>query len=202
MAFGYYYGQMALSLQTFGQVFNVPASKLIAISKAIPDYMRELSVEDNDRVRPAHQLIAEEIIQQELGRLGGDRRNWRVGLADLAIKFINLLADLPHQNRGTTSDILRAVIIERGHSQSPAGPWEAEFSQFLTELPSVDGRRRVLEHLTHRFPEEPHFWAHLGRFFSREVKDHQKAHSAHQTAVGLLPDDPLLHHMAGHGLAR
>ena len=199
MAFAYYYGQITLSLQTFGQVFKVPASKLIAMSKAIPDYMRELLVEDNDRVRPAHQLIAEEVLQQELGQIGGGRHNWRVGLADLATRFIDLLADLPHRNRGTTSDILRAVLIERGHSQSPAGPWEAEFSQFLTEVPSVDGRRRVLEHLAHTFPEEPHFWAHLGRFYSRVVKDHQKAHSAHQTALGLLPNDPLLHHMAGMG---
>ena len=154
--------------------------------------------EDNGGVRPAHHLIAEEILQQKLGRTSGGRRNWRVGLADLAVTFIDLLAGLPHQNRGVVSDILRAVLIERGSAESSEGPGET-FSRFLTEVPSVEGRRRVLEHLTHAFPDEPHFWAHLGRFYSRVVRDHPKAHVAHQTALGLLPDDSLLRHMAGMG---
>ena len=150
-------------------------------------------------VRPAHYLIAEEILHQELGRTSSDWRNWRVGLADLATKFIDLSSDLPHRSRGITSDILRAVLIERGSAQSPAGPWDTEFSPLLEDVPNVDGRRRVLDHLTDTFPEEPHFWAHLGRFYSGVDRDHEKAHTAHQTALGLLPNDPLLHHMAGMG---
>ena len=199
MAFAYYYGQVALPFQIFGPVFNIPTSKLITISKAIPDFLRELLVEDNHTIRPAHQLIAEEILQQELGQESIERRNWRIGLADLTIKFIDLLADLPHQSRGTMSDILRAVVIERGSAESPAGPWETEFSPLLEAVPSVDGRQRVLEYLTDAFPEEPHFWAHLGRFYSRVVRDHSKAHDAHERALGLLPNDPLLHHMSGMG---
>ena len=199
MAFAYYYGQISLSLQTFGPVLGIPASKLITMSKVIPDYVRELLVEADVGVRPAHYLIAEEILHQELGATSSDWRNWRVGLADLAIKFIDLLADLPHRSRGTTSDILRAVLIDRGSAESPAGSWGTDFSLLLEDLPNVDGRRRVLEHLTDTFPDEPHFWAHLGRFYSRVDRDHEKAHTAHQTALGLLPNDPLLHHMAGMG---
>ena len=188
-----------LSLQTFGPIFNIPASRLVAISNVIPDYMRELLMEANGKVRPAHHLIAEEILEQELGRTVGNRHNWRIGLADLAIRFIDLLADLPHRDRGTISGILRAVLIERGSAQSPAGPWEVEFSQCLTDIPSIEGRQRVLEHLTEAFPEESHFWAHLGRFYSRAVRDHKNAHAAHSRAIHLLPDDTLLHHMAGMG---
>ena len=199
IAFAYFYGQVPLSLQTFGPIFNISASKLVAISNVIPDYMRELLVEANGKVRPAHNLIAEEILQQELGQKIGATRNWRIGLADMAIRFIDLLADLPHRDRGPISDILRAVLIERGSAQSPAGPWEVEFSRCLTDIPSVEGRQRVLEHLTETFPEEPHFWAHLGRFYSRAVRDHEKAHTAHTRAILLLPDDTLLHHMAGMG---
>lgn len=199
LAFAYYYGQISLSLQTFGPLFVIPASKLISLSELVPDYVRELLVEDEDGVRPAHYLIAEEILHQELGRSSSDRRNWRVGLADLATEFIDLLADLPHRVRGKTSDMLRAVLIERDSEESPVGSWGTQFSSLLEDVPSVDGRRRVLEHLIEEFPEEPHFWAHLGRFYSSVDKDHARAHTAHQTALGLLPDDPLLHHMAGMG---
>ena len=199
MAFSYYYGQVALSLQTFGPIFGVAASSLISLSEVIPDFMRELLVEEDGQVRPAHYLIAEEILQQKLTRPGGNRQNWRTGLADLAIVFIDLMAGLPHRARGNVSDTLRAVLIERGSAESPEGPWATQFSRFLREVPSIDGRQRVLEHLTAAFPEEPHFWAHLGRFYSREVQDHPKAHQAHQMALELQPDDSLLHHMAGMG---
>ena len=199
MAFAYYYGQVSLSLQTFAPVFGIRSSKLVIMSEVIPDYLRELLVDVNNGVRPAHQLIAEEVLQQELGQKTGNRRNWRNGLADLAISFVDLLSALPHGDRGVISSILRAVIIERGYGQSPAGPWDAGFSRFLDDIPSVEGQQRVLEHLTEALPEEPHFWAHLGRFYSRVVRDHSKAHVAHEAALGIISDDPLLHHMAGMG---
>ena len=199
MAFAYYYGQVTLSLQIFGPIFNIPVSKLVTTSNVIPDHMRELLVEVDDSARPAHYLIAEEILQQALGQKGGDRRNWPVELADLAIRFIDLLADLPHRGRGAISDTIRAVFIERGSTESPAGPWETEFSQLLADIPSVEGMQRVLEHLADAFPEEPHFWAHLGRFYSRLMQDHAKAHRAYESALELSPNDSLLHHMAGMG---
>ena len=167
--------------------------------KTIPDYIRELLIEDNYKIRPGHHLIAEEILNQALGQVGGESRNWRIGLADLAIRFIDLLADLPHQERGNLTSILRAVLIERGSTESPAGPWASQFSRFLTDIPNPEGQQRVLEHLATSFTEEPHFWAHLGRFYGRVVRDHEKAHEANQRALALLPNDTLLHHMAGMG---
>ena len=199
LAFAYYYGQVSLSQQTFVPLLGTPASKIITLSKVIPDYIRELLIQDVDDVRPAHQLIAEEILKQELSRNAGERHNWRVGLADLAIRFIDLLAVLPHRRRGKNSDTLRAVLIERGSIDSSTSSLDAIFSHLLGDIPSVDGRRRVLEHLIEAFPQEPHFWAHLGRFYGRIDRDHTKAHTAHETAIDLLSDDPLLHHMAGMG---
>ena len=103
MSFAYYYGQVSLPLQVFGPVFGISPSKLITMSSTIPDALRELLVETQDRVRPAHYLIAEEILQQSLSRNEGDRRNWNVGLADLSISFIDTLADLPHRDRGPSA---------------------------------------------------------------------------------------------------
>ena len=150
-------------------------------------------------MRPAHQLIAEEILHQGLGITVGDKRNWRVGLADLTTKFIDLLAELPRKKHGAMCGILRAVIINRDTSGSQSGLWDAGFSPLLEAIPNVDGRRRVLEHLTRKISDEPHFWAHLGRFCSKELQDHAKAHLAYRTALGMLSDDPVLHHMAGIG---
>lgn len=197
-AFAYYYGQLEISIQSFGPLFDILPSKRISVTEVLPDYIREILVEDQDQIRPSHYLIAEEILQQELGKHRG-RRNWRTGLADLAVEFIDLLSSLPHSGRGTLTEVLRSVLIDRGDNRSPAGPWEAQFSQAITDIPSIEGRQRVLEHLTQMFPEEPHFWAHLGRFHSREVHNHRSAHLAYQRAIALLPHDSVLRHMAGMG---
>ncbi len=199
MAFVYYYGQVSLSLQTFAPIFGVAPSRLVTTSKVIPDFVRELLVESNIGVRPAHHLIAEEILHQELSRVDSDKRNWRVGLADLAIKFIELLADFPSRSGGAMSKTLRIVMIERSSAELPTGLWDSAFSPLLEDIPNIDGRRRVLNHLIKNFPDEPHFWAHVGRFYSREDQDHAKAHIAYEKALELLPNDPLLHHMAGMG---
>ena len=199
LAFAYYYGQVPLSIQALSALFNVPAAKLVTLSAVVPEPIRELLVEERGGIRPAHYLVAEEILAQELGQKNSGRHNWRVGLADLGIKFIDLMSDLPRRDRGSITDVLRAVLIDRGRNQSPAGPWEAEFSGYLNHIPSVDGRQRLLEHLTNAFPGEPHFWAHLGRFYSRITRSHQSARIAHEKAIRLMPDDSLLHHMAGMG---
>ena len=197
-AFAYYYGQTALPIQTFSQKFGIHLSNLISYTKVFPDYIRELLlVEGDNKIRPAHYLIAEEILQQGLGP--SNRRNWKNGLADVAVKFIDLHADLPHHAQGTISDTLRSVLIERDHRDADFSHGRGQFSQFLNDITSPDGRLRVLEHLTESFPEEPHFWAHLGRFYSFERQRHSEAHKAYQTAIGLSPGDASLHHMAGMG---
>ena len=198
-AFAYYYGQVSLPLEFLNPVFGLSASKRIYMRDVFPEYVRELLIEESERIRPSHQLIAEEILQQELSRKEGDKRNWPNGLADLATSFIELATSLPHRDGGIISNILRFVLIERGSGESPAGPWESEFSRFLTDVPSMDGQQRVLVELTRAFPAEPHFWAHLGRFYSRRPHDHANAHSAYQVAIDLLPQDALLHHMAAMG---
>ena len=130
-AFAYYYGQVPIPLQTLAPVFGIPPTKLMLLSRVAPDYVRELLVETDGGMRPTHYIIAEEILQHELCGNLGSRANWRIGLADLAIKYIDLLAALPHRTRGNISDMLRAVLIERGRNEAPDGPWEADFLVFL-----------------------------------------------------------------------
>ena len=199
VAFAYYYGQLALPVQTFSQMFGIPLSNHVAHSEVFPDFIRELLVEEDNKIRPAHQLIAEEILRQGLVPFNVDRRNWKNWLADLAVKFIDLHSGLPHRARGTISDTLRSVLINREQGDADFLTAGRRFSQFLNDIPSVDGRLRVLEHLKESFPEEPHFWAHLGRFYSFEQGRHSEAHNAYQTAIGLSRDDSSLHHMAGMG---
>ena len=201
IALAHYYGQVSLSLQTFAPTFGLQPSRSISYQR-FPDFIRDLLVADTNKVRPAHYLISEEILQQGLVKGGVDRRNWKNGLADLAVEFIKTLSQLPHGESGTLSETLRSVLINRdprSSEESTVAGWRGDFSQFLEDIPSPDGQRRVLKELTDAFPEEPHFWAHLGRFYSFADEDHENARQAYQKAINLSPDDSLLRHMAGMG---
>lgn len=193
----YHYGQQETPLQMLGPVLMVAPNRLVKGSDILPGPLQDLFVDLLSAVRPAHDLIAEELLAQLLTPPGGDKRAWRTGLADAAVEVISLAASGHLQQRGAMSQLMRAVLIERGSEETPSGPWEGQFSRLVNDIPSPDGRRRVVEALTEHFPDEPHFWAHLGRLYTRLTHDYARAHEAHRRSIELEREDPLLHHMWG-----
>ena len=194
----YHYGQRSTPIQLISSILSLPRSKTILASSVLPILLQELFVQENDRsIRPAHELIAEEILQQVLGQQFGEKRNWTLGLAQCAVEVIEYCADHHDHAGGVTTDLVRSVIIERGTQETPAGLLEGQFSKLIDEIPSSDGQRRVLERLTELFPDEAHFFAHLGRFYTRRAREHSLAREIHLRSLQIAPQDPVLHHMAG-----
>ena len=130
---------------------------------------------------------------------GADPRTWRNYLADWGVSFIEFCrGDLPVQG-DTMLDIVRSVFIYRddldvlGREQSV----QRRFAHFIEDIPSSEGRIRVLEALVRSYPEEHHFWAHFARFHSVERKDFEKALEFADRAVLLADHDSVVYHMRG-----
>ena len=194
----YHYGQRATPIQLLSSVLSLPRSQTLTSSTILPTLLQELFVQESDRsIRPAHELIAEEVLEQVLSRGLGDKRNWRTGLAQCCIETIEACAVHHDHAGGAIADLVRSVMIERGTYETPASLSEGQFSKLIEAIPSSDGQRRVLEKLTELFPDEAHFWAHLGRFYTRRMREHTVAHDSHTKSIRLAPQDPVLHHMAG-----
>lgn len=197
----YHFGQQATPLQLLASSVGVPRDRLVTLSIVLPRRLQELFVKDSEHsFRPAHELIAGEILEQILSQGHGDKRNWRFGLADSTVELIDVAAVHYQHPGGATSILVRSVVIERRDHETPAGLLEGQFSDLIDRIPSSDGQRRVLERLTEKFPDDAHFWAHLGRFYTRIARDHEKAFHAHQKSLELDADDPVLFHMAGMAL--
>lgn len=197
-ALAYHFGQQTVPLQFFAPLFGIPQSKVAVLSDVLPDDLRELFVSvATKNIRPSHELVANELLEQLLSLGQSDKRNWRLELADNAIEFIELAASHYHQPGGVISELVRAVVIERNSEDAATGLSESQFSSLINAIPSTEGKQRVLESLVECFPNEPHFLSHLGRFYSRITHDHHKARVSHQRATALSPGDPLLHHMYG-----
>ena len=164
--------------------------------------------EDKRRYRSKTEL-ALELLQRALvrghlkaGWVAGDDAfgNWRSGLAESAVELIECAAKHHDHPGGATANLVRTVIIERGIQETPAGVLEGQFSDLINAIPSSDGQSRVLERLTELFPDEAHFWAHLGRFYTRILRDHSAAYDSHNKSLQIAPQDPVLYHMAGMAL--
>jgi tetratricopeptide (TPR) repeat protein len=199
-ALAHFYGQQLLPAQAFAPFLNLPEGKVLRLQDALPDAALALLTETIKGFwRTTHYLIAEELIQQGLSLPEGERRLWRDRLADWAIEFANFChggrAETSHQNL----DVVRRVFVFREESDllgtERAG--ERLYSQLISDIRVQEGQLRVLIHLTDLFPNEAHFWAHLGRYYSNELGNFEKAVAALDRALSLSPDDHLLHHMKG-----
>jgi tetratricopeptide (TPR) repeat protein len=184
----------------FAEQFGLPESRPVQMDKLLLDGALELLTESRSRHwRTVHPLVAEECMRQLFTLGHGDPETWHQQLSSWSKRFIEFC-------RGETPiageeglDIARRVFVFRDNSEilgsERAG--SAYFSEALEQIPSPEGRLEVLRHLTEWFPDEAHFWAHLGRFLSTAMKEHKQACDAIEHAIGLQPRDHVLHHMKG-----
>ena len=203
VALAHHYAQRPLNRQAFSELIGIARDRTVLLHQSFPPSTCELLVEaDKDSWRTAHDLIAVELLQQLLWPSGPDRRNWRQRLSTLAIEF----AEFCHGSDGVPSDELRDVVtrafIYRDNSDllgtERAGA--KSFSQLIEDIPSPEGRLSVLKRLTELYPAQSHFWAHLGRFYTIEMRDFTRALECIDTALSFSPDDHVLHHMRGMAL--
>ncbi len=203
LALAYDYGQQALAASHFAELLQLPPTRPVEFSRVLCDEARGLLVEHGDgRWRPVHQLVSSEILQLTLSPEASDTRLWTARLGELARDFVDFCrtsAPVPPDELQTA---LEQICVRRNDAELLSGvsAGENRFARLVTDLPSSDARLRLFEHLVDRFPENPHFWAHLGRYHSIERRDFVKAEEAINHAITLNEGDHVLHHMKGMAL--
>jgi tetratricopeptide (TPR) repeat protein len=194
------YGHQSISEQNFSDLLGLPQSRPVNLGHALCPAALGLVVDSGKgRWRTAHELIATEIIVQMLSEGMQDARNWKSQLADAAISladFCNSSRPVQPEELGAISD---RVFLFRDDfdllgTVSSGGQL---FSSLVSDLPSSESRLRLFSHLTEVFPRKPHYWAHLGRFYSVELQRFDDALNAIERAIELDEGDYLLHHMKG-----
>lgn len=203
LALAYSYGQQALAAYHFAEHFQLPQARPVDFSKVLCEEARRLLIQQSDgRWRPVHQLVSTEIIELTLSVGSNDKRRWKMQLGSLVRNFV----DFCRTSAPVPPEDLRAVIeqvcIQRNDGEKLGGVTNGErpFSRLVDDLPNNDAKLLLFEHLADLFPDNPHFWAHLGRFHSIERKDFEKAEQAINQAISLNEKDHVLHHMKGMAL--
>lgn len=204
LAFAYFYGQQPISAQAFATLLGIPLSRIVDIENNLPQPTLELILQmPGGKWRVTHQLVAQEILLQSLTKGNIDKRNWWQKLPDLAIKFISFCRGVLPEPTNEGLELARRIFVFRDNSELLGTEQGGErggnplFAQLISDIKLAESKLRVLEVLTNNFPDEPHFWAHLGRLYALELKQFEKAINAIEQGIRLLPNDHVLYHMKG-----
>jgi hypothetical protein len=201
LSISHLYGQRAIPEQMFADLFGVPQSKRVDLTRAFEGLstLELLSNNGNGDWRTSHVLIAEECLSQILGKNFDDKRAWKQLLSKVSKNFIDFCRSQSTRPNQDGMDIVQRVFVFRGNSEMIGYERSAStvYAELIEAIPSSSGRLEVLRHLTDSFPDEPHFWAHLSRFLSGSLGEFPEAISAIDFAISLSPSDHVLRHVKG-----
>lgn len=200
LAMAHHYGQQALPAQAFAGLLNLPMSRKLDMTKALPSNTFDLIMEPEPGLwRTSHDLIADEIMKQVLSPQFTDRdRLWRQQLSEWAIAFALFTRGRSQILAEQMIELSRRVFVYRDNVELLGTERSAQrqFSQIIEDIPSSHGQLEVFRTLTQVFPEEAHFHAHLGRFCGL-INRFDEGLNAIDHAIRLQPRDSRLHHMRG-----
>lgn len=198
----HHYAALPLPSVLLAGALQVPDEQDVELRRYVgPDLMALLIEGHPEYWRTMHDLIAVECLVQLLGSSDESAvrstDDWKAALSSLSTEFIEQAARefgdlIPNDVRA----ILEQLFIVRNNTAVFAGERELS-SELIADIPAAEGRIEVLRTLATSFPEEPHFWAHLGRMLSYFARDHPAALEAIDRALNLDTEDDVLYHMKG-----
>ena len=205
LSFTYYYGQIGLSCQFFTDILQLGTQRVPTIDD-FPNEMQSLIVPETNKkqnlIRISHYFIAKEILEQVLPwpKTKSDVRTEQLYIEDkkdlenFATMFIEEAEKIDGKKHSPAIiSMLTKSFISR---DNPVDEWKRQKGKnkyFLSHL-LYDLKYRqpftscfnVLIKLTHSFPNEDHFHAHLGRLYSILLPEKEKeAEEEFRTALEL-----------------
>jgi hypothetical protein len=145
MSLAHHYAQRTIPQQAFAPRLGVPPSQPIKLDRILPSEALDLIVkvdEDRGGWRPAHELVALEILIQLLIPGGGDRRNWRQRLSAWAEQFaVFCRADDPVAGY-ELFEVIRRTFVYRDNRDDlgTERSSSARFAKLIDDIPSHEGQ--------------------------------------------------------------
>ena len=189
LALVYYYSQSSVPCQFFAKLMNKPVNYNLTLEDFPYEFTQFVTFDKNlakkDCLRICHNLVAKEILEQILSRHSDVKDSSRTDtlgkvasklLSKFAIEFIEYAGG--KKTRSCTQTTIKFILTKTFIFREDRDTEDAEeqkrkrplLSKLLIDIPSDQPlfreRLKVLEKLTTSFPDDPNFFAHLGRFYA------------------------------------
>ena len=189
------YAGISVAADYFAGVLDIPPNRAVRLERSVGEAALGLLIEDNPGFwRTAHWLVAGEAVRQLLLPSGAVEEDaWKMALSGTAMQIIDEAARVfGSEPPDDIRDVLDRLFIVRENREELDEPRLRLFSEFLEDIPAVNGRLAVLKRLAETFPDEAHYWAHYGRLLSYAVGDTRGALEALNRALTLDDGDSVL----------
>lgn len=212
------YGNVSLDADYFNIMFNDDSANefLIEETPGIYELVRQERIAEKKFIKIRYHLFAEEILKQLSGNYNSTEITFNSLIDDILGFIEDSRANVGVVNSNTLS-VLRSLFITRvadEDSEKPAfSPLisklkeESRINHYGTYDGSNDAIIRIFNKLVEVYPEEPHFIAHLARYYFYIDKNSDKGFELIDKAIDLYETmnngdiDPLLYHMKAMGFA-
>ncbi|MEZ6082259.1 MAG: ATP-binding protein, partial [Pirellulaceae bacterium] len=118
LSMSHLFGQRAIPEQMFAELFGLPQSKRVDLSRAFNGHsaIELLSHNGKGDWRTSHILIADEYLTQVLGQSFDDKRAWKQQLSKVSKEFIDFCRGPSTGPTSDSMDIVQRVFVFRGNS--------------------------------------------------------------------------------------
>ena len=192
------YSQARLPIAAFVTLLGLDVrARQASYSNLLGDASTRLVMFDGKRIGISHPLLAEEIIRKQLSPEDAELENaWKINLTEFCINFVEDMAQNDLRDSADIDEILVDLFIERDFWR---GSSDIQlFSALIMDLPAIESQKRVLEALCEHFPNNPHYWNHLGRHINfHGTGTFEEAEEKLKRAIELDPGNDLHHHALG-----
>ena len=209
------YGNASINTQYFMDLFSDESADKFLLEEipGINELVRVENISGKSTIRIRHHLLGEEILRQ----MSNGKNALEISFLNLVDNILEFIDD-SRSNRFNlnydTLNLLRSLFITR---KAYVNAEKTMFSLLITKLceehrtsfdwgydPSLDAIVRIFNKLVEVYPEEPHFTAHLARFYFYIDKNYEKGFQNINSAIELSETenehvDPLLYHMKAMG---
>jgi len=127
---------------------------------------------------------------------------WKSQLPDYAISIISHFSPNEPGSDWEQAFLERLITGDFGKIHTRAGVQHQASALMFDLSDSKTGRGRILEAISQRFPDQPHFLAQYARFLYDDEVNYSKARQLLEAAISLAPNDSLLYHMMGTSYRR
>lgn len=201
----YDYLARPLPASFFTKIVNrggLPESHVLRLEDYLPKEFESILIAEKSEGartkfwRPRHHLFAKELKEQILS--GSDLHNnlWSQNIAEWSVRFIEDSSINTSQQSDYVVEILQDLFI--GDRQIRG---DKKFTPLIEAIRGKDGKEKVFKKLVECYPEQPHFWAHLARYYSFLDHNMEEALINVERAIQLSEsngnEDPLLFHIKG-----
>lgn len=209
------YGNVSVEAQYFMDMFNDESADEFLLDEClgINELVRVEDISGKGTIRIRYHLFGEEILRQ----MSNGRESTEISFLNLIDNILEFIEDSRSNRYNINQDtlnLLRSLFITRKADVNAERP---VFSPLIMKLReehktsfdecydfSTDAIARIFNKLVEVYPEEPHFTAHLARFYFYIDKNYEKGFHNIDSAIELSEAeaghvDPLLYHMKAMG---